>query len=669
MSDKQPMSGNLVGPFSTITKYEEPVVDGFIGVPRSDINEPGWGQPLKDENGAPITPGTLGGPGQAAIVDKKKGTYRIRRSKTVQKFGEISWRGPKKSDKPDAKRRIISYHGPSTRHFVTASFSYGSDPKHRNVYMEGGLIGIAPGPVLGGCLKSISNKWYLLVVCLAPEGEIVLCRAAGAPVYSDDESKLAKLSQFAGETYKDGWVKSGIVSVDAEYRTPATPWFFNESGTEAQCIRQKTKEGVINGEPKEELAGDRFKLTFAGTAASLTPMGNLPAFEFEERGSIVNKGRWTSPPDNQGYPHVWDELSLQVFASCSGAQVVAVDYDGDEEILVKAEIQTSYGMYQDYMKGMDHELYSATPIGDPPTYRNNNSGGTSTSWATYSNPNNLGIDPTATVGNHEGACWFSGSAQTFLSFKKGGTEYRISLEMSGTQTATQYAEMPPNPQDHTLFLRYYETQYVRFLDVRAGGLVCTSMEQFDEWVTQGTITKSACETYDTDFSDDKLETISEGQAVHEFMTATYHAKLNRNSYQRPDRMWDVVSGVGSGSEAGWSQEPWSWSATTWVGDRPTNNDADEDTINAEGKIGNLPIRSWFPRESPLYRKSWYGLKILYHDRNTESAAFCQREDKTFILSGALPHPDTGEPTSFLITHPKEMADVIDGPVYYPIGEL
>ena len=117
------------------------------------------------------------------------------------------------------------------------------------------------------------------------------------------------------------------------------------------------------------------------------------------------------------------------------------------------------------------------------------------------------------------------------------------------------------------------------------------------------------------------------------------------------------------------ESPWTWAATSWIGARPKNNDPDSTEPWAQGKIGNLPVNCWFPREVPLYRKSWYGMEVLYHDKNTESASFCQREDKTFILSGELPHPDTGEPTNFLVTSPEEIKAAIDGPVYFPIGEL
>lgn len=661
MSDKNPVGGNLVSPFSTPLKYEAPTVKGFIGVPRNNIHTPGWGQPYKDASGNPITPGTFGGPGQAAMVYKEKGSWKLRRHKNIQRYGEISWRGPKKSDKPDAKRFIISYHGPMTRHFPTDSFVYGSDSRHRNVYMEGGLIGVAPGPVLGACLKSISNKRYLIVVCLSDAGEVVLRRAAGGPVYGDNEKALEKLAQFASADYKEGWVTVGTVNIDPEYLRPKTPWFFNESGTEAQCIRQKIKQGVANGEPLDEMAGDRFKIVI-DAGVSLIALGNRPAFQFEEKGVLTDKGMWTSPPDSQGYPHKWHEYNLNVQATCSGEQIVAVDYEGDTEILVRVVIDVQYDMNQDYMRGQDEDLYEGIPLNQPPAYRN---------WIDnppgyrYSNPLGLGVDPTETVGNHEAECWWGGWAWTYLAFTKNGTEYRINLEIASTQTQTEYLELPPNPTDHSIFLRFYEVQYVRFLDVRAGGLICTRLESYEDWPRQGTMNTSAHETYDTDFSDRSVELIMEGDKVQKKLRPTYHLRLNWNPDASPSVTWDVITGHDRVDEVGWNTNPWSWTANTWIGARPKNNYE----VGYNGKIGNLPVNCWFPKEVPFYRDSWYGMDVLYHDKNTESASFCQMEDKTFILSGELPDPDTGEPTSFLITEPEEIKSAIDGPVYFPIGEL
>lgn len=655
----KPVAGHLLGPFSTPKTYYAPKYKGFMGVPRNNIHVPGWGEPYTDSYGKPITPGTFGGPNQAALVRKEKGHWRLKRHKRAQKFGEISWRGPKKGDKPNADRYVISYHGPTTRHFGTPFFVYGSDGKHRNVYMEGGMLGIAPGPVLGGCLKSISNRMHLIVVCLIAGEETVLQRVVGSPVYGEKEEDLTKLAQYASEDFPNGWRVIAIVTTGDDYETVNTPWFFNESGTEAQCIRYKQKDGVFNGEVRKERAGDRFKLVISGvSAASTVSLGNLPAYAFKETGTHTDKGDWISPPDSQGYPHKWRELNLNVRAECKGEQVVAVDYDGDTEILAKVVIDTSYSMNQDYMCGKDEDLYSGIPLGDEPHYRN---------WIDnppgfrYANPLNLGVDPTKTVGNHEGGCWWSGGAHTYLSFTKGGTEYRITLEVADTLTQEEYLGLPRSPTNNIIFLRYYEIQYVRFLDMRAGGLVCTRMETYEHWAEQDTVTQYANETFDTDFSDKLLNVILEGSKTYSEMTPTYHPRLARHPDYVMRATWEIVSGLGRPGTPGWTFGTWEWEATTWIGARPDNND--------DAQIGNLPVNSWFPEQSTLYRKSWYGLKVLFHDKNTESASFCQREDKTFILSGELPHPDSGEPTNFLVTKPEDIASAIDGPVYFPIGEL
>lgn len=666
MSD--PVCGNLGGPFSTPTKYEVPIIDGFIGVPRPSLAAPGWGEPYKTPEGVPITPGTPGGANAAATLMKKKkegATWKIRRAKRIQKYGEISWRGPKKTEKEDAKRYILTYHGPASRHFPTV-FAYGSDSKHKNVYMEGGLMGIAPGPVLGACLQTISGKRYLLVVCLADEGEIVLRRPAGAPVYGGDEDKMKELADFATEKKPNGWVRAGTVTI-SEYDRPQTPWFFNESGTEGQCIRVKEKDGTFNGDVKKEKAGDRFKLQTAGVSISTIAMGNLPAYKFKEWGKLTNNGMWLSPPDTQGYPHKWEEMNLNVNATVSGKQVVAVDYEGDKEILVYAVVDVDYRMNQDYMMGKDGDLYEGIPLGDPPGYRNwiNNPVG-----YRYMNPLKLGVEPTATVGNHQGFMWFGGYAWTYLSFTLDGVEYRVSIEAAGTQTLEEYNDLPRNPENSNIFYRYYEIQYVRHLDVRAGGMIVTRLDKFEEFPYDEQASMSKEETVDDDFSDNKVWAYIEGDKEwqQEFYPL-YHPRLNRTQDFKSeyadeytiDATWEIVHGEGRPGTPGWTQDPWEWEATTWIGARPDNNDT--------ATIGNLPINSWFPKQSDTYRKSWYGLKLLRHELNQETASFCRREDKTYILSGELPHPNTGEPKAFIETKPDDLKDKIDGPVYYPIGEL
>ena len=751
--DKKPITGHLIGPFSMPVEYEVPEFRGFLGVPRPSVHADGWGEPYNVPGGAP---GTKGGPNQAALLRKTKGTWKLKRYKKVQKVGDISWRGPlKDADKPKKGRYIISFHGPKSRHFASDAFSYGTSQNHRNVYMEGGLIGIAPGPVLGASLKLISDKKYLTVICMNEGKEQVLRREIDAPVYSNDPKDLDKLAKFADDTYKVGWRSLGVVTIDGDtYRQPQTPWFFNESGTEAQCIRQKEKDGTFNGATRKELAGDRFKVS-VGEGVSTTPLGNLPPYEFKESGEMLFLGEWQSPPHN-GYVHYWDEIRLEVKATCSGEQIVAVDYDGDTEVLVKAVIDVNHEIYRDYMKGTDTSKHRPGYTPDP-AYENDNSVSLD-AW--YKNPLKIGIDPDKTYGNHEGRLWWGGHGTfVYLSFTLKGVEYRVVLESSGIMTETDYNELPPNPQDKEAFFRYYEVQYLRHLDVRAEGFVATRLEKFHEMLKQETTSKTVEETVDIDLTDREVTVYLAGEEKQEKGKATHHKRVDWNmrtveqggegvcphytwhlvsqglvaanpslsgsvklfswwTYEpwsftmaggylgetspyvmpvvEPDDIykkyvgpgwwddWNTNSGPGvynhpwhqyANNDAydmflpnsplsypqPWHPGPWEWTAQTYIGARPDDND------NCE--IGNLPIHFFWPYESELHKKGWYGLKLLAHDKHTDLASFCQREDKTFILGGELPHPDTDVLTPVLYSEPLSIASAVDDAVYYPIGEL
>lgn len=697
----KPVSGQWVGPFTTPLKFIRPEVKGFLGIPRDKVGEPGWGQPYKDVNGRPITPGTKGGPNQAASLSKKDNRWKRRRDKRIQQFGEISWRGKKKSDKADASRYILSFHGPASRHFPT-SFAYGSDSRHRNVYMEGGLVGVCPGPVLGACLQSISNKQYLIAVCQGEGGEMVLRRPLAPPVYSTKEQAIAALAEFATEDNPKGWKAIGTVTI-TEYDPPQTPWFFNESGTEAQCIRQKSKDGTFNGVTRAEKAGDRFKILVPGGASvSTVPLENDPPYKFKESGEVKYLGEWESPPYN-GYVHYWDEALLELHATCTGEQVVAVDYEGDAEVLVRAVVDVDHALYRDYMAGTDTSRHRPGYTPDP-AYENDNM---TPLWARYANPYEIGIDPDKDYGNHEGKMWWGGHGTwVYLKFTVEGVEYRITIESSGLMTATDYNKLPPNPEDKTAFFRFYEIQYIRHLDVRAGGMVVTRLEKFEEMLDQETATKVAGETVDTNFADNEMDDILVGEEEHEALVAKYHKRLDWREYgsasdftwyllmasipgavggstfewwwdepwPRDDEEYKQYVGAGwwdiwnTGYPPGegpypqpWAPGPWEWEADTYIGARPKDND--------ECEIGNIPIFHIWPEQSELHRKGWYGLKLLFHDKHTESACYCLREDKTYILGGELPHPDTGDPTVILKTKPSDLAAKIDGATYYPIGEL
>lgn len=645
MADSTPIGGHLIGPFSTPLRYEAPDIGGFLGVPRSGLQDPGWGEPYKDAAGLPITPGTPGGPNAASALFRRKGSWQTRRNASVQKVGEVSWRGARKSTKADAPRHILSVHGPSSRHFPT-SFSYGSDDRHRNVYKEGGILAICPGPCLGACLQTISGKVYLTAVCLSDEGEVVLRRAAGAPYYGKSEKKMAALAAFRTADTPGGWVKIGTVDT-SDYERPRTPWFFNESGTEGQCIRLKMKQGTFNGADREELACDRFKLTLTDGSATLVSLGNLPPYEFSESGSITQKGEWASPP-YEGYPHYWDETNLHVQASCTGAQVVAIDYDGDQEIVCRAVISVQLDLNQDYMKGVDSLHYTG---GGEPGYRNN---------GIYRNPLGIGVDPNATVGNHNADMWTQGGGQNYLSWTVRGVEYRQIFEVFGTQRETEYRGLPDNLV-YLIFYRYYETWYIRHLDMRAGGLIVARLDQFENFPGQRNATTAISEVLDTDTTDDAAMSYLNTDKQYESFDPTFHERLGQHPSSSPARTWEIVNFETVGDRGTFWLPSYSWTASTHTGARPKDND--------DEAIGQLPCNCWFPRESEMYRSGWYGLKALFHDKNQETASFCLREDKTFILSGQLPDPTTGEPAVFLETEPSELGALVGAGMYYPIGEM
>ena len=641
------MMNNLLGPMSTPVSYTAPSSEGFIGVPRPMFGAPGWGAPLHDEDGKSLWPGTEGGPNSSAAIVKspKSDTWRARRSLSLQKFGAISWRGKKKKPEiPDSEKYILTYAGPTSRMLPT-SFTYGSSSEHRNICADGGIAGIAPGAVVGACLKLISETYYLYVVSYAAGVETVYRRVYSGPTFSDADEEMARMAAMRSTDHPGGWVALGAITIDSEYEGPRIPWFFNASGTEAQTMRRRTKEGTIDGASVEQLAYDRFKLTLGESSFSITNMGNEPPFEFSEDGQKMVLPLWVTTPF-AGYEHYWEEMRLSVSAYCTGRQVIGVDYDGDEEVLVYFEVDVLLKMHQDYMKGVDGDYYPSLP--DPPEYRNDGIGD-----GRYGNPFELDVDPAATIGNHTGSIWFGGSVLNCVKFVSGGVEYRVVVESASTLTATEYAGMDYVSTDHDIFQRYYEVQYLRHLDVRAGGFVAAFAQSFKEYPQQQTASVETYEVHDTQLTDNLVNTYVEGDVLHQRFKATYHPALGEFPGISQEYKWNMVEG--------WSPAPWQWSATTYTGARPKTND--------DAAKGNLPVNSWFPTQSAFYRNGWYGIDVIYHGKHQETVSFCHREDGTFILSGELPHPSSGEPTPVKVSHPEHLAGMHEGEVFYPLGEM
>lgn len=338
MNQVAPVSGNIIGPFSTPLRYESPEYSGFVGFAVGSVNDPL--------------------PSTAVILHKdSKGIWKATKSKIRTKFGNISWRGPKKKEGKEYPRWVLSYHGPQGRSIPCPYFTYGDDERHRNVYMGGGIVGIAPGPVLGACLREVEEVRYLVVICRTSGVERVISRKLPRPVFSDDDKALAELAKFSEDPSDvNGWSELGQIEIDGSYMPPDTPWFFNESGTEAQCMRRKEKTGVFNGVERAEIAADRFKLNMRGVF--INHMGNAQAMNAfwayswpVYEGSMLLQSR-TTYLDFYRWHRWWASAAGSGFWG-HGNQVVAVDYRGDTEIL--ATVRVAQGDYAErhYMEGMD----------------------------------------------------------------------------------------------------------------------------------------------------------------------------------------------------------------------------------------------------------------------------------------------------------------------------
>ncbi len=639
------MVDNAISPFSRPLSYEGPDNSGFLGAPKANQFAQPWGEPFEDAQGNPINPGTQGGPNFRASIQKTKGKWGKRQTKEVQDVGNISWYGKPLSTKPDARKMILSFNGPTSRYFQE-EFSYGSTQAHREVYREGGLVGIAPGPVLGAAVQSIAvgsppePTDHLNVVCLYNGQELLMRRPLKGPYYRAKfgEKTEQRLSEFKSLTNPDGWVTVGQITISNDYDQAKTPWFFNESGTEAQCIRMREKQGLDrNGAPVPERAGDRFKITVGPSNVSLSPEGNEPSFEFKEDGESLALPNFTSPIDQFGFTHSWYEHRVTFNSKMTGKQVVAVDYIGDTEVLVYAVMDVDYQLTKDYMKGRDNETDGGIQKGP---YDNRGS---------YSNPQELGADKiNFSVGDHLARTWYGGSASLTLEFEVEGVEYVIPLEFTTGLTSDQYDGRPYTPPNRDLFYREYVIQYPRFLDVRGGGMFVSRLYQFKDFVVQGRKSEAESETVDLDFADNQTNIYLPGA---DKWTASFYSPpnpLNNNAAS-----WNEVKA--------YPAAPWTWATKTFIGKRPTENDT--------GIVGKIPFKTWFePTQTVLYN-SWYGLTLLYHDKFTTDCGFAHREDGSYIVSGVFVDPDTKALKEAMRSQPFDAKGLTSGQTYHPLGEM
>lgn len=380
----------LISPISNTIEYDPGAKHGFYTYPKNSDNQSGWGKPYRDEKGKPIPkPGTSGSKDPIKFIYRKsnKGDWKCSNSPGSQSYGNIDWKGKTIADGKPGRYRL-SYMGPGSRYFRDTEFNYGSKDLHNNINYEGYVVAIAPYPVLGACLNKVNeydeetkkNEDHIYIICICKDQtkDKIYKRRLGlkykSPVTDEHRTKLMKL--YDAVDNKDGWVllheQELAVDVgvgDCTIKEAHTPWFFNESGTEAQCIREFDIKFNNNagGDDVTESGYARFIANIGMSTANIMQKTNEPPYNlvitvktgdepddwYTEKSTKLWEWWRNTTWDSATGKHWWHTYYMEVVMTMKGKQVVAVDYEGDNEILVYARINYVRWMKVFYFLGVD----------------------------------------------------------------------------------------------------------------------------------------------------------------------------------------------------------------------------------------------------------------------------------------------------------------------------
>lgn len=236
--------------------------EGFICRPASDESPNGWGEPFEDENGESIVPGTPGGSNPKRLLRYKETQWEV--SKSKYQSGEVDWKGFYEVGKPT---RVISWRGPSSRHFLSWFYGSYSEPlRSRYIYEKGLVLSAAPySYVVGAALTKINDQVWVVAICQSEPGSQHTVYAVRRPAKRSSEA-----SWYDPETKPDGWRLIGSwtpppppFADSGEIVTGDSGWFFNGSGTQAASVKAHSKSSshnvavmdLVYGEPDSMTCG------------------------------------------------------------------------------------------------------------------------------------------------------------------------------------------------------------------------------------------------------------------------------------------------------------------------------------------------------------------------------------------------------------------------------
>jgi hypothetical protein len=361
-------------PFSTPVEYSAPDGKGIY-----TTHEPKELPAKPPAPGAVVTRALIGTDGEVYSTPYQ------------QLAGNISWWGPLYDPaKPDKGRRVLSYAGPKLRYFLQPDFNYGDVLTHNEVYYHGGCVGIAPGPVLGACLRlmdyydpierTTTELWHLLVISYSGGVDSLHKRLLSSTIRSDklnDDLRVAGMGLYHAEDNPNGWLLLGTFPRQGDnFFPPETPWFFNQSGTAAVCMRREAFSFNNGGADVIEDKLHRLTCTVSGgNSAVFGNAGNLPPYEHKEIHKQEMIRIFVEDPHPPALQHSWEHYQTQAGMVISGEQNVFSDFLEDEEWTAKVK----------YYGWRNHTHFISKGIDDPANFPDNETSCNTDYWTnTYS---------------------------------------------------------------------------------------------------------------------------------------------------------------------------------------------------------------------------------------------------------------------------------------------
>lgn len=459
---------HLFTPFSQVKSYVGRSSKGFLVTPRSDLAPDGWG-PGDTEDGTPAPrPGVAGAHGNKRLLTHREADgWKCHDTPGTQLFGNISWRGKLKSPtNPSRGYSVLTYHGPSTRYFATDSFSYDGDDSHYNIYAEGLCVAVAPYPVLGAAIRTYQmpdggTRLEIVAILKSGADDVVVAKpyAPGSGVSEDGytaEFREEQRTWYDSVLAPGGWRILSTITCKESYQGEAvvlearTPWFFDSTGTVAQCMREADITFDRGDKVVTQRGYVRYKVTVAPESASLSVEDNTTGITFKMTTTFTRHGDYSAytqfPLGGAMGTHYWKTYEARVAIESTGQYVVGVDYDDTEEVLLTLDPGIYLNFAQWFYIGNDNE-YGVT---DSP-----NTGHQGGDYYKLMQPDYLPSE-----GDGVTLQWLGNSCFSKLIW---GDKYTyLQRRVSGTKT--YYETGRSDPADPWLYYTWYSTTYPHYFN-------------------------------------------------------------------------------------------------------------------------------------------------------------------------------------------------------------